>query len=326
MKSPVIKRSIVIAGHKTSVSLEDAFWKGLKEIADDRSVTLSDLVSTIDTDRRHGNLSSAIRLFVLDHYRNQRRRRPRAAVARDLIGMRRAGVSSARRLGRAARGRAAWRRRAAVGPRRDSRGFGAAGMSIGGGSAGACAPVGLLGVLGDDCRRVCRREPARGATAGSAGVAARRIGLHAASRAARSIASICRDCCSTARSVSQLVSRLMSTVRCGDGSAPFSAISTAGRCAPGDGGDAVERQPRIERRVGEDRRWRSPEDRRRSACMAMSLQARLPGADADRGRRPATPASGALSSTPVTNSRIRLPLERNAKLDRARSPRRTHPD
>jgi len=67
MKSPVIKRSIVIAGHKTSVSLEDAFWQGLKEIADDRSMTLSDLVSTIDTDRRHGNLSSAIRLFVLDH-------------------------------------------------------------------------------------------------------------------------------------------------------------------------------------------------------------------------------------------------------------------
>ena len=71
MKSPVIKRSIVIAGHKTSVSLEDAFWKGLKEIADDRNVTLSDLCSSIDTDRHHGNLSSAIRLFVLDHYRNQ---------------------------------------------------------------------------------------------------------------------------------------------------------------------------------------------------------------------------------------------------------------
>ena len=69
MKSPVVKRSIVIAGHKTSVSLEDAFWKGLKEIATGREVTLSDLVASIDTDRRHGNLSSAIRLFVLDHYR-----------------------------------------------------------------------------------------------------------------------------------------------------------------------------------------------------------------------------------------------------------------
>jgi predicted DNA-binding ribbon-helix-helix protein len=71
MKSPVIKRSIVIAGHKTSVSLEEAFWKGLKEIATARDLTLSDLVATIDTDRRHGNLSSAIRLFVLDHYRAQ---------------------------------------------------------------------------------------------------------------------------------------------------------------------------------------------------------------------------------------------------------------
>jgi predicted DNA-binding ribbon-helix-helix protein len=71
MKSPVVKRSIVIAGHKTSVSLEDAFWKGLKEIAASRDLTLSDLVSTIDSDRRHGNLSSAIRLFVLNHYRSQ---------------------------------------------------------------------------------------------------------------------------------------------------------------------------------------------------------------------------------------------------------------
>jgi predicted DNA-binding ribbon-helix-helix protein len=71
MKSPVVKRSIVIAGHKTSVSLEDAFWKSLKEIAGTRDLTLSDLVASIDTDRRHGNLSSAIRLFVLDHYRSQ---------------------------------------------------------------------------------------------------------------------------------------------------------------------------------------------------------------------------------------------------------------
>ena len=68
MKSPGIKRSIVIAGHKTSVSLEDAFWKGLKDIAVGRALTLSDLVASIDAERRHGNLSSAIRLFVLDHY------------------------------------------------------------------------------------------------------------------------------------------------------------------------------------------------------------------------------------------------------------------
>ena len=71
MKSPVVKRSIVIAGHKTSVSLEDAFWTSLKEIAGVREMTLSDLVALIDTDRRHGNLSSAIRIFVLDHFRAQ---------------------------------------------------------------------------------------------------------------------------------------------------------------------------------------------------------------------------------------------------------------
>ncbi|HTZ02129.1 MAG TPA: ribbon-helix-helix domain-containing protein [Xanthobacteraceae bacterium] len=68
MKSPVVKRSIVIAGHKTSVSLEDAFWKSLKDIAGERQITLSDLVASIDAERRHGNLSSAIRLFVLDHF------------------------------------------------------------------------------------------------------------------------------------------------------------------------------------------------------------------------------------------------------------------
>jgi predicted DNA-binding ribbon-helix-helix protein len=71
MKSPVIKRSIVIAGHKTSVSLEDAFWRGLKDIAVSRHVTLSELVAAIDSGRPHGNLSSAIRLFVLDHYQAQ---------------------------------------------------------------------------------------------------------------------------------------------------------------------------------------------------------------------------------------------------------------
>jgi len=89
MKSPVVKRSIVIAGHKTSVSLEDAFWKGVKDIADNREVTLSDLVSSIDTDRQHGNLSSAIRLFVLDHYRTHMAPADDSApVARDMMGMR----------------------------------------------------------------------------------------------------------------------------------------------------------------------------------------------------------------------------------------------
>ena len=71
MKSPVVKRSIVIGGHKTSVSLEDAFWKALKEIAASRGMTLSEIVKAIDSARQHGNLSSAIRLFVLAHFRNQ---------------------------------------------------------------------------------------------------------------------------------------------------------------------------------------------------------------------------------------------------------------
>ncbi len=71
MKSTVIKRSIVIAGHKTSVSLEDAFWTALKEIANSRHMTLSQLVAGIDSDRQHGNLSSAIRLFVFGIYREQ---------------------------------------------------------------------------------------------------------------------------------------------------------------------------------------------------------------------------------------------------------------
>jgi predicted DNA-binding ribbon-helix-helix protein len=68
MKSLVTKRSIVIAGHKTSISLEDAFWKALKDIALAQGTTLSDLVAAIDSQRRHGNLSSAIRLFVLEHF------------------------------------------------------------------------------------------------------------------------------------------------------------------------------------------------------------------------------------------------------------------
>lgn len=71
MKSLVIKRSIVIAGHKTGVSLEDPFWSELKDIAERQRVTLSTMVGDIDTQRRQGNLSSAIRLFVLDKVRTQ---------------------------------------------------------------------------------------------------------------------------------------------------------------------------------------------------------------------------------------------------------------
>ena len=71
MKSPVVKRSIVVGGHKTSVSLEEAFWNSMKEISHQRSATLSELVGEIDSNRQQGNLSSAIRLFVLDHFRTR---------------------------------------------------------------------------------------------------------------------------------------------------------------------------------------------------------------------------------------------------------------
>jgi predicted DNA-binding ribbon-helix-helix protein len=74
MKSSIVKRSIVIDGHKTSVSLEDAFWSDLKEIAQAREATLSKLVAKIDGMRQQGNLSSAIRLFVLEHTRNGNKR------------------------------------------------------------------------------------------------------------------------------------------------------------------------------------------------------------------------------------------------------------
>jgi predicted DNA-binding ribbon-helix-helix protein len=76
MKSPVVKRSIVVGGHKTSVSLEEPFWTSMKEISRQLRVTLSELVSEIDTNRQQSNLSSAIRLFVLDHFKASPRARP----------------------------------------------------------------------------------------------------------------------------------------------------------------------------------------------------------------------------------------------------------
>src|SRR5262245_44259171 len=68
MRSLVVKRSIAIGGRETSVSLEDAFWTRLKEIARQRHMTVSDLIATVDSRRQHRNLSFAIRIFVLDFY------------------------------------------------------------------------------------------------------------------------------------------------------------------------------------------------------------------------------------------------------------------
>jgi len=69
MKSLVVKRSVDIDGHKTSVSLEDAFWSDLKEIARMQRATLSKVITEIDKGRRQGNLSSAIRVFVFEQVR-----------------------------------------------------------------------------------------------------------------------------------------------------------------------------------------------------------------------------------------------------------------
>ena len=82
MKSPVVKRSILLSGHKTSVSLEEAFWQGLKEIASGRKVSVSALIGTIDSRRTEGNLSSGIRLFVLDHFRALANQHPAETAAR----------------------------------------------------------------------------------------------------------------------------------------------------------------------------------------------------------------------------------------------------
>ena len=71
MKSTIVKHSIVIDGHKTSISLEDAFWGSLQEIAHQRNETVYQLIARIDAERKFANLSSNLRLFVLEYYQNQ---------------------------------------------------------------------------------------------------------------------------------------------------------------------------------------------------------------------------------------------------------------
>jgi predicted DNA-binding ribbon-helix-helix protein len=82
-RSAVIKRSIVIDGHKTSVSLENEFWDGLHEIAARDHATLSTLIGRIDRDRTSCNLSSAIRVFVFSHLRVRKAGQDQAAHARE---------------------------------------------------------------------------------------------------------------------------------------------------------------------------------------------------------------------------------------------------
>ncbi len=68
-KSAIVKRSIELHGHKTSVSLEDQFWEGLRDIAERTRTPLPALLQTIDAQRGYANLSSAIRVYVLQHHR-----------------------------------------------------------------------------------------------------------------------------------------------------------------------------------------------------------------------------------------------------------------
>ncbi len=90
MQFAVVKRSIVIAGHRTSVSLEEDFWSGLKEIGREHKMTLSSLITDINCRRLNTNLSSAVRLFVLRHFRSKIPQafpgRPEAGVELPRIG------------------------------------------------------------------------------------------------------------------------------------------------------------------------------------------------------------------------------------------------
>lgn len=69
MNSPVAKRSIIVAGARTSISLEEEFWIGLREIAEVRKISLSEIMGEIDRDRQRSNLSSATRVYVLRFFR-----------------------------------------------------------------------------------------------------------------------------------------------------------------------------------------------------------------------------------------------------------------
>src|SRR5580693_6241920 len=95
MKSLILKRSVVLRGHKTSISVEDAFWSSVKEIAGSGQMSVSDLLSAIDSGRHHGNLSSAIRLFVLNFYREQLLERLDTRDKRKPVGIPRAANARA---------------------------------------------------------------------------------------------------------------------------------------------------------------------------------------------------------------------------------------
>ncbi len=79
MNSAIIKRSVVIGGKKTSVSLEDTFWLGLKEIAVQKQMPLASILDMIADGRDTANLSSAVRQYVMQHFYNLAVQSPRQA-------------------------------------------------------------------------------------------------------------------------------------------------------------------------------------------------------------------------------------------------------
>jgi predicted DNA-binding ribbon-helix-helix protein len=71
MKSLILRHSITVDGQRTSISLEEAFWSALKHIAHERRESLQHLITSINTDRQSTNLSSVLRVFILEYYRDQ---------------------------------------------------------------------------------------------------------------------------------------------------------------------------------------------------------------------------------------------------------------
>ena len=71
MRSAMVKRSVVIAGHKTSVSLEEPFWAVMRQIAESEATTVSAILRRIEASRGNSNLSSATRVFALEHVRGR---------------------------------------------------------------------------------------------------------------------------------------------------------------------------------------------------------------------------------------------------------------
>ena len=85
LRSQVVKRSLVVGGHKTSVSLEEAFWVELRSIAHNLGIHLSQLVGSIDAERQHSNLSSAIRLFVFEFRSHNGNGEPMSGAAQAVL-------------------------------------------------------------------------------------------------------------------------------------------------------------------------------------------------------------------------------------------------